>query len=327
LTSNEAATLEPVGRGPRLVEPLSTFVAREEPDTFLPGAGSLPYDSITLLEENPRFVESFLAGANDELRRELVYREYPFDERASVFTRFWDRGAEADRTESDDVRPLDLWNRPLGRNSVTAAEPRLVILVRGELARRFPGFMVSLNRQTIGTGGWSASAGSTIDPLFWGSFGDDTRYFGFPIAVSQVRSHPSEYFFIVYEPPGRLRFGLDIQTWSRRMSRRSLTRAPLPFALETASPSRLRGREGRLADLSMTDSPPPLQVTGPESWNDLSWDHVHLSPSGYVDFDVQMSISSDPGDGAWGPQRTSASLARTMFQHPVRAVLAARKFF
>ena len=64
-------------RGPRLIEPLSTFLAREQPDIFLPGASAVPYDSITVLEENPRFVESFLAGANEELRRELVYREYP----------------------------------------------------------------------------------------------------------------------------------------------------------------------------------------------------------------------------------------------------------
>ena len=327
LTSQESASLERVRRGPRLIEPLSTFLAREQPDIFLPGASAVPYDSITVLEENPRFVESFLAGANEELRRELVYREYPFDQRASPFTRFWDRGADAGQIADDDVPPLDQWNAVLGQNSGSASEPRLVILVRGELPRRFPGFMVALNRQTIGTGGWSASAGTTLDPIFWGSIGDDMRLFGFSIGVTQVRSHASEYFLIVDEPPGRLRFGLDIQTWARRRNRRSFSRATLPFALQTASTHRLRGRVGTLAGVSLTATDPAPSTTGPETWNDLSWDHVQLSSSGYVNFDTPLSISSDPSDGAWGPQRTSASLARTLFQHPVRAVLSARKFF
>jgi hypothetical protein len=326
LTSEESTNLEPVRRGPRLIEPLSTFLAHEQPDIFLPGASAVPYDSITVLEENPRFVESFLAGANEELRRELVYREYPFDQRASAFTRFWDRGADAATTGNDDVPPLDQWNAVLGKNS-GSVEPRLVILVRGELARRFPGFMVALNRQTIGSGGWSASAGTTLDPLFWGSIGDDIRLFGFSISVSEVRNHAGEYFLIVYEPPGRLRFGLDIQTWARRRNRRSFTRAPLPFALQTTSTHRLRGLEGTLAGISLTAADPAPSTTGPDTWNDLSWDHVQLTSSGYVDFDTQLSIASDPADGAWGPQRTSASLARTLYQHPVRAVLSARKFF
>ena len=327
LTTQESANLDPVRRGPRLIEPMSTFLAREEPDVFLPGAGALPYNSINVLEENPRFVEGFLAGANEELRRELVYREYPFDQRASPFTRFWDRGADAGQTDHDDVRPLDQWNAALGKNSGSGAEARLVILVRGELARRFPGFMVALNRQTIGSGGWSASAGTTLDPLFWGSIADDTRLFGFSVGVLQVQSHASEYFFVVYEPPSRLRFGLDIQTYARRMSRRSLSRAPVPFTLETVSPQRLRGRGGMLAGILLAGTDPSPVTTGPETWNDLSWDHVQLSPSGYVDFDTQLSIGSDPADGAWGSQKTSASLARTLFQHPVRAVLPAQRFF
>jgi hypothetical protein len=327
LSAEESGDLAPVRRTPRLVEPLSTFLAREEPELFLPGAGALPYDSIVLLEENPRFVESFLAGANEELRRELIYREYPFEPRASVFTRFWDRGAEAGAVADDDVPPLDRWQASLGDNASTGTEPRLVILVRGELARRFPGFMVALNRQVVGTGGWSPTAGTTSDPLFWGALGQDTRFFGFAIGASQVGTHAGEYFLVIYEPPGRLRFGLDIQTWSRRMERRSFTRASVPFGLQTSSQQRFRGLDLARANAVLTLSDPAPIVAGPATWNDLSWDHVQLTSGGYVDFDVQMTISSDPSDGAWGPQRTSASLARTLFQHPVRVVVPARMFF
>jgi len=325
LPDDEAGTLEPVFRGPRLVEPLSTFLAHEAPEVFLPGAGQIPYDTIVLLEENPRFVESFLAGANDEMRRELVYREFPFEPRASTFTRFWDRGSAPDDAAGDDVPPLDQWNAALGSNATGGAGPRLVVLVRGELARRFPGFMVALNHQQLGGGSWSPTAGTTVDPLFWGSFGEDKRYFGFALTAPEVKQQLASWFVVVYEPPGRVRFGLDIQTWQKRQERRSLQRVPLPFGFVTASGPRTRGFDvAQLSGLATATDPAPITV-GPATWDDLSWDHVRLTSGGYVDFDVLMSISSDPADGAWGPSRTSASLARTMFQHPVRVVVPATK--
>ncbi len=326
LDAAEQDDLTPVRRGPRLVEPLSTYLAREEPQVFLPNAAELPDDSVFLLEENTRFVESFLAGANEEFRRELVYREYPFDQRASVFTRFWDRGSAADQADGDDVEPLDRWTGALGKNAGPAGEPRLVVLVRGELARRFPGFMLTLNRQVLGSGGWSAAAGNTLEPLFWGAFGEDMRYFGFSVSALQVKQHAAEHFFVVYEPPGRLRFGLDIQSWSRRMQRRSLRNSPFAFALQASSPQHFRGRDAHVRADSITALDPTPPIGGPATWDDLSFEHVRLTPSGYVDFDRAITIQSDPGDGAWGPQRTSASLARTMFQRPVRAVIPATRF-
>ena len=115
-----------------------------------------------------------------------------------------------------------------------------MILVRGELPRRFPGFMVALNRQIIGTGGWSASAGTTLDPIFWGSIGDDMRLFGFSIGVTQVRSHASEYFLIVDEPPvvcasastfkPGLAGGIAVPSLVRRCRSRCRPRRPTGYA-------------------------------------------------------------------------------------------------
>jgi hypothetical protein len=47
-------------------------------------------NSITLLETNQKFIESYMVGLNHEFARELLWREYPTDQRGSYFRQFWD---------------------------------------------------------------------------------------------------------------------------------------------------------------------------------------------------------------------------------------------
>ena len=70
--------------------PMFRPLADLSPDLFCPNVNLVAPDSITLLETNPRFIESYLVGLNHEMARELLWREYPADQRGSVFRQFWD---------------------------------------------------------------------------------------------------------------------------------------------------------------------------------------------------------------------------------------------
>jgi hypothetical protein len=76
---------------PQLNEPMSGKLATHDRQVFLPGADDIPNDCVLLLKTNPRFVESFMAGLNAEMGRELLWRGFPTDRRGTPFRYFWDR--------------------------------------------------------------------------------------------------------------------------------------------------------------------------------------------------------------------------------------------
>jgi hypothetical protein len=123
------------------------------PERFVPNLDLIPSDSITLLETNQPFIEAYMAGLNHEFARELLWREYPTDNRASVFRQFWDvRGRmdtgggteEEQRERLRDIPPLHRWARrsKLGdhdaRELAGDREDELVLVIRGELLKKYP---------------------------------------------------------------------------------------------------------------------------------------------------------------------------------------------
>jgi hypothetical protein len=59
-------------------------------DLFLPNINFVSQNSISLLETNQPFIEAYMVGLNHEFARELLWREYPTDQRGSCFRQFWD---------------------------------------------------------------------------------------------------------------------------------------------------------------------------------------------------------------------------------------------
>ncbi|MCZ0984912.1 hypothetical protein O1M54_02825 [Streptomyces diastatochromogenes] len=59
-------------------------------DTFVPNLRMVPPNTVTLLETDREFIESFMVGLNHEMARELLWREYPTDQRGTPFRQFWD---------------------------------------------------------------------------------------------------------------------------------------------------------------------------------------------------------------------------------------------
>ncbi len=94
--------LAPIMRHPQFGIAIGEELLARWPEWALPGIGSVPDESVIVLETNPAFVAALLVGLNDEFNRELLWREFPTDQRGTPFRRFWP-------TPGDDVDEIARW--------------------------------------------------------------------------------------------------------------------------------------------------------------------------------------------------------------------------
>jgi hypothetical protein len=139
---------------PELDQPMYKPLVDLGDEYFLPNMNLIQQNTISLLETNQPFIEAYMVGLNHEFARELLWREYPTDQRGSYFRQFWDvtpflaqagEDPEALKEKLRDIPPLDRWSRrselgdhdhrerPGGRQ-----EEDLVLVVRGELLKKYP---------------------------------------------------------------------------------------------------------------------------------------------------------------------------------------------
>jgi hypothetical protein len=194
---------------PRIDAPMYDYLAGYQPDRFLPGLGLIPQNSIVLLATNPRFVEAFLVGLNHEMNRELLWRSYPTDQRGTIFRRFW---AWADG--GDDIPEIHTWpsGRNLGRTArQLAGGSQVVMLVRGELLRRYPSTVVLAwpgeQRQGRLQLKVDVAPGEVLTPAFSGRFAPDFTFFGFSLTPADIAA--GNWFFVLQQQPMEPRFGFD----------------------------------------------------------------------------------------------------------------------
>lgn len=208
LLDSGADPLQPMRAGPSFPQPMYAALAQLSPEWILPGVSSLPQDCATLLATNSRFVESFLVGLNEELARELLWREFPVQANATYFQNFW--GASA-----PDIPPISSFdpNGHLGDHTVDhASGTRIVLLIRATLFQRYPNAVVSAIQAA-----WSNQVRILTDtrqyPLFRGQIGADITFFGFDIDDPQGSSDPAAgkpgWYFVLEEHPTEPRFGLE----------------------------------------------------------------------------------------------------------------------
>lgn len=289
-------------------------------ELLLPNLELIPPNTITLLETNPPFIESYIVGLNYEFGKELLWREYPTDRRGSYFRQFWDvRGIIAAPIDIDpaelaergrEVFPLDNWTAVSGlgshRNPKRPPGEQVVLTVRGDILKKYANTLIYAQRAHAARSGehvlpepivkdvaTEADVQNEIKfPAFKASIEPDIRFFGFDMTVEQARGDEDPrsetddwgWFFVIQQLPGEPRFGMDVS-----------------FA-------------------------PDEDPTTPLTWDDLAWSHL---PDGqtYVDTTAGPAsfIPSGPDESAsqWGSD--SARMASILYQRPVMILVHAKE--
>jgi hypothetical protein len=291
--------LEPVLAAPEIATPVYREVVRLDPQLILPAPGALPQNGVTSVGTNPWFIAAVMAGANHEMCREMLWRGFSTDLRATCLRNFWDRSGRQPRPKAPpdhDIAPMTDWSpaAPLAAHA-GAGTAQTVVLIRGELLRRFPRTAVYLTRARRtqpdpaqpAVYDLSPVSGSPEEadyaekyPVFTGDIPPDVVFLGFDVSPqdavgSGTAAHPG-YFLVFQEPETETRLGLDAER-----------AADVPF--------------GTWAQLAWTD----VTVTG---------HHIHLAASG--------GPAPTEGRGLHFDQTgTSAQLAAALEQRPFRAAI------
>jgi hypothetical protein len=215
---NPADPLEPIMAAPEFPTPMFWPLRALSQDYVLPGMDKLKPENVTVVKTNNRFVNSFMIGLNHEMSRQLLWRGYPTDQRGTYFRQFWDHTGrvpppgETAPPDLHDLSPLDGWtaSRLLSTaDGASAAGGELVLVVRGELLRRFPNAIVSV---VDATGTTPMGLGTTERyPVFTGALAPDARFLGFDIGRDEALHGGAAgkgWFFVIAQHPTEPQFGL-----------------------------------------------------------------------------------------------------------------------
>jgi hypothetical protein len=201
-----ADPLEPIQAAPEFPQPVWSELRDQSSDWILPGLDRIGANTVGLCVPNQPFIEAFMVGLNHEMSRELLWNEYPTDQRGTYFRQFWDvRGnlpAAAGSRES--IVHIHAWGRSnLGENAPASADPEsmLVLLVRGDVIRRYPNVVVYTAEVENG----EPKAGTELFPFFTGRLGGDIAFYGFVLDLATAQGNPGRYF-ILQEQPAEPRF-------------------------------------------------------------------------------------------------------------------------
>ncbi|MEW6734622.1 MAG: hypothetical protein AB1489_25080, partial [Acidobacteriota bacterium] len=216
--------LEPVMAHPEFPQPMYEPLRELAKDLFLPGLDKVPPNTISLVEANTRFIEAYMIGLNYEMGRELLWREYPTDQRGTYFRQFWDvsgtlsSSTALQRESLKDIKPIHTWrsDKHLGENiSGPLTTGLLILLIRGELLRRYTNAIIYAVKAV-----WSKDRKrrelTTEEryPLFRGDLPPDVIFLGFNLTKEEAygTTDPNGspgWFFVIQQQPCEPRFGLD----------------------------------------------------------------------------------------------------------------------
>jgi hypothetical protein len=276
------------------VDPLSRDVIELDPRLLLPGVDQLDANRVALLTMDSDYVAAVMAGANHELSRELVWREFPTSPSYTFLHHFWDTGPDG----AADISDVATWrgDRP-GANVIGAsAGSGAVVLIRGDLLRRYPDAHIYLVRAV-----WVGTSVGTDDadwrePALRGTLDASTQFYGFTVSAADLRGdrgggirtpQTAGWFIAIEEAPTGPRFGLDTPA-----------------------------DDG--ADL----------LAGATAWDDLTWGHL-VERGGSLE-DLSYAVAREPlpprtritgDDRRWG--HNAAHMAAITYQRPFRVLIHA----
>lgn len=319
---------------PVIDTPMYEPLAAMSSELFVPNLNLIPHNSITMLEQNERFIEAYMVGLNHEMSRELLWREYPTDQRGSYFRQFWDVSSvfpenpppAAIREQFRDIPPIHTWSptstlRDHNQRVPDPGNPPVVLVIRGELLKRYPNtvlFALKAKWATDEHGHPDKSKERTLAYL-------DAAEQPHPphdlvrTPLFEARVNPDIYFI-----------GFDLSAEEALGARHDEPASLTPnnagwfFCLQE------RPGEPRFG----VDLPPPPDAAEPvvfDTWNALDWSRIGTAPGACVAIDKTLSLihgaGSDPQDAQarWSPQTTAAELAYMLYQVPVLCAVHAHR--
>ena len=245
--------LQPVEVGPKYPQAMYAPLAQLSPDWMLPGISAVEADCATLLAPNPKFIEAYLIGLNEELSGELLWREFPANRRVTFFQNFWS-------ATMPDIGPIAAFNAT-GALGTHVASPsgatRLVLLIRATLFQRYPNAMVYA-APAKWVNGVRTLADDVQYPVFRGTIGADVNFFGFDIDDPRGSPDPSQgkpgWYFVVAEHVTEPRLGLEPEKRATTVSWNDLSWQEVAV-------------KGDYLDISVT---PPKPAAEPVGWSENS---------------------------------------------------------
>jgi len=322
-----------------MYEPLKNLSS----ELFLPNVNLIEQNSITLLKTNQPFIEAYMVGLNHEFARELLWREYPTDQRGSTFRQFWDVRSFFDPTNLDnealkeklrDIPPLHRWanDEALGdhdhREAEGENEDELVLVIRGELLKRYPTAVIYAHRACWQRKDDGTEADLQKHPCERSGEIDNTRERRLVALTPAEEDKPptSKVRTPLYEAkidPDIYFFGFDLtEDEAKGGTGENPTDDPGWFFV-------IKERPGEPRFGLDTEQQPVLQV-----WNDLSWPQVQpQAPGSFIEiatapasFPLQAPGTADDEKSVqhlddkkvvWSHDMSSAELAYILFQAPV----------
>ncbi|MCK5356131.1 MAG: hypothetical protein KAJ63_13515, partial [Methyloprofundus sp.] len=103
---------------PKFDLPMYKPLAEHSAELFLPNVNFIEQNSISILETNQKFIEAYMLGLNHEFARELLWREYPTDQRGSYFRQFWDVNGFLDTNRLEKASIIDRFKTILDQRFV-----------------------------------------------------------------------------------------------------------------------------------------------------------------------------------------------------------------
>lgn len=275
--------------GPRVTAPLYEPLVALGLDLFLPRASLLERNKIAFFRENREAITAFMAGANHEMARELVWREYPLAPGFSALRSFWE--PLTGNADGIDLRDLSQWER-LGEPAPGVTGERVVIGLRGDVVEQCPDLLIHLLRtgdpprtgelQKLVTQLDEEEAGSPniLSPAFRARAGADLVFHGFALTEAELLAPKQRFWLVLSQPPSLPTFGAKVR-------------------------------------------PAGSAALGAVSAEDLSWDHLRLDRAGCLD-PVALAPGARLTQGTWDDRNTSATIAACLFRHPIQRVIDVR---
>lgn len=336
-TTTQFADLIPVQAAPHFRIPLYEELAKISSDFIFPGLDKVADNTITLLSTNSEFIESFMVGTNFEMARELLWREYPTDQRGSYFKQFWDvtdyqdpnDGSNAQTSESiensrHDITEIATWTNsfPFGHetHSPGSGGDKIVLVIRGELIRKYPNVLIYAQKAEERAATPDTTAVENYEHRLLNEDPMDTEKIKYPIFQGQI----GDVYLLGFDiSPDDVK-GPELET---DMQDGNINQGYYFIFRERPGQTRF-GLDATSTLAAEHTGIPPI-----DDWNDLSWDEVGQIGD-FLDVNAPLNVVQDgdlsppwnaSGDTSVNPDFNAADLAHILYQSPVMVAVHACK--